>query len=395
MKNSKIFSVGCAMFAMLFGAGNVIFPLIVGRASGNKIWFGLLGFTITAVIVPLVGLISTMLCDGSYDKFLRKLGKIPGNIIIFICMILIGPFAMSARCITISYASIHPYLPQISLLKYSIVSAVIIFLLTVRKDIVMDILGKVLGPLKLILLSSIILWGFIFRGSFIDTAITSTEGFFNGLTTGYATVDLLGTIFFSGLIYSGIKDQASFGGKVDYKKLSILGLKAGVVGALLLGLMYTGFCIVAGFNGSQLTGVADSDIFSSLAILVLGSSGGWLANITVAVSTIATAMTLNVVFAEYVRRDIFANKISYKSALIASILIMATMSNLGFSGIMKIAMPFIVAIYPAIIVLAFLNIANVLYGFSWIKTPVFMTFLFTIIFQYWQYFKPFLPINFG
>ena len=72
MKTPKIFSVGLAMFAMLFGAGNVVFPLIVGRDVGDKLWLGLAGFVITAVLVPLLGLISVMLADGDYKKFLGK-----------------------------------------------------------------------------------------------------------------------------------------------------------------------------------------------------------------------------------------------------------------------------------------------------------------------------------
>ena len=72
MKTSRIVSTGLAMFAMLFGAGNVVYPLALGRDIGHQVWFGLLGFVLTAVIVPLIGLVSTMLADGDYKLFLGK-----------------------------------------------------------------------------------------------------------------------------------------------------------------------------------------------------------------------------------------------------------------------------------------------------------------------------------
>lgn len=380
MKNSKIVSAGIAMFAMLFGAGNVVFPLILGRDVGDKVWFGLLGFVIMAVVVPLVGLISTMLCDGDYKKLLGKLGKIPGSLIALVCMIIIGPFALAARCVTISFASIRPYF-EVSLLAYSIIAAVIIFIFTMNKNAVIDILGKFLGPIKLGLLSIIVLKGLFSSGAAMENAITATESLTTGLLTGYGTADLLGTIFFSGLILSGLK-RGYEGGALDYKKLAIIGLKAGSVGAILLGLVYTGFCLAAANLGSQLVGVERGDIFSAIAQLVLGNVGGLLANMTVAVATLTTAIALNVVFATYMSEEVCGGKVNYRVALMVSILITGIMSNLGFSGIMYLVGPVIFTLYPALIVLALVNIAQVLYGFEWIKLPVFATFLLTLYLQF-------------
>lgn len=380
MKNSKIVSAGIAMFAMLFGAGNVIFPLVLGRDVGDKVWFGLLGFVVMAVIVPLIGLISTMLCDGDYKKLLGKLGKIPGAVVALVCMIIIGPFAIAARCVTVSFASIHPYF-DVSLLMYSAIAAGIIFVFTINKNAVIDILGKFLGPIKLGLLSIIVLKGLFSSGAAMETVITASESVVNGLLTGYGTADLLATIFFSGLILSGLK-RGYEGGVLDYKKLAIIGLKAGSIGAILLGLVYTGFCLAAANLGSQLVGVERGDIFSAIAQLVLGNVGGLLANMTVAVATLTTAIALNVVFATYISEEVCSGKVSYRGALMVSILITAIMSNLGFSGIMALVGPVVSAIYPALIVLSLVNIANVLYGFDWIKLPVFGTFAATLYLQF-------------
>lgn len=377
MNASKIISIGFAMFAMLFGAGNVIFPLVLGRDIGTMIWFGLAGFCITAVVIPLIGLIAVMLCDGDYEKFLEKIGRIPGFITALFCMILLGPLVFSPRCITISHASIAPYFPNITLAYYSIFSAVIIFLCTMRPTKVLDLLGYILGPLKFTLLFTAIIAGFIYPQPFIDFAITPLQGFSTGLIKGYWTGDLLATIFFSALIYAGLKRGMQ--NPSDYRQLAILGLKAGSVGALLLALVYTGFCLVAAFNGPSLQGVPDKAIFSTLIPLLLGRYGGVLANITVAISTMTTAIALTTVVSSFFQKYIFLNRIQYRYALIIIIIGTTLMSNRGFDGIMEYAGPIIFDIYPALIALAFASSMQVLWGFRWIKIPVFTTLGITLI----------------
>ncbi len=377
---SKTISVGFAIFAMLFGAGNVIFPLVLGRDIGNKLWFGLTGFCITAVLIPLIGLIAVMLCDGDYEKFLCKMGRVPGFITAFFCMILMGPVLFTPRCIVISHASVSAYVPQFSLFFYSIFAAVLIFLCTIRKNGVLDLLGYVLGPLKFILLFSTIIAGLFFPQTFMEFPITSFKALHTGFMSGYWTGDLLATIFFSGLIYAGLKKGMT--DQTNYRQLAIMGLQAGTVGALLLGIVYAGFCIIAAFNGPSLQGVADGNIFSFLVPFLLGPIGGVLANITVALATMTTAIALTSVVASFFQQSVFRNRISYPCALIMTIATTTMVSNLGFAGIMKFAGPAIFALYPALIVLAVASSLQVLFGFKWIKTPVFATFALTLIVNY-------------
>ncbi len=380
-KLSRITTVGFAMFAMLFGAGNVIFPLVLGRDIGSNLWFGLAGFCITAVLIPLIGLIAVMLCDGDYEKFLGKIGRVPGFITAFFCMMLLGPLLFSPRCITISHASVSPYFPQISLFLYSLFSAALIFACTIRKNGVLDLLGYVLGPLKFILLFTTIIAGLFFPQAFMNSPITSFKAIQTGFMSGYWTGDLIATIFFSGLIYAGLKKGMS--DPTNYRQLAIMGLQAGTVGALLLGIVYTGFCVIAAFNGPSLQGVSDGNIFSFLVPFLLGPIGGVLANVTVALSTMTTAIALTAVVTSFLQQTVFRNRISYPCALILTIASTTMMSNLGFSGIMKVAGPAIFDIYPALIVLALASSLQVLFGFKWIKAPVFATFVLTLFVNHW------------
>ena len=56
MKNSTKHSIviGFALFAMFFGAGNLIFPPALGKAAGDAFLSSIIGFLITGVGLPLV-----------------------------------------------------------------------------------------------------------------------------------------------------------------------------------------------------------------------------------------------------------------------------------------------------------------------------------------------------
>jgi LIVCS family branched-chain amino acid:cation transporter len=390
MKITRILSVGFAMFAMLFGAGNVVFPLVLGSEIGKKLPFGLLGFVLCAVIVPLAGLISTMLLDGDYKKFLGTLGRIPGALVTFVLLLIIGPFAITPRTLTVAHSAVKLYLPTLSIFTFSVIAAVLIYACTMKKSKVMDILGVVLGPIQLVLLLVVVFKGLFAPMNFIDVDLTNVQAFVRGITEAYGTCDLLAVIFFSGLILSGLTAGMPDKKNISSFKLAGMGLQAGAFGALCLALVYSGFCAVAAFYSSHLVGVERGDIFSVLTSAVLGGPFGFLANMAVALSCFTTAIALVTVFSNYLYHELLQEKVSYRLCLFITIVVTAAISNLGFSGIMAFAGPIVEAVYPALLVLALVNCANKLFGFTWIKLPVYMTFIFTLVMQYSAYLFSFL-----
>jgi LIVCS family branched-chain amino acid:cation transporter len=221
-KTSQIISVGIAIFAMLFGAGNVVFPLGLGRDVGSQIMFAVAGLSITAIIVPILGLISVLLFDGDYKKFLGMTGRISGSFIAFVCMILIGPFGAIPRCITLSYAAIKWHFTNLPLFVFSLVISCLIFAATFKRSYVIELFGKVLGPLKLTLLLSVIVLGFFSTATSVESSFTPISSFFRGLQEGYWTLDLLGMIFFSGLIMASIKSK--YKNNLDPKQIVMFGI---------------------------------------------------------------------------------------------------------------------------------------------------------------------------
>ncbi|MBS0628275.1 MAG: branched-chain amino acid transport system II carrier protein, partial [Verrucomicrobia bacterium] len=123
----NVIFTGMALFSMFFGAGNIIFPLLVGHLSGNQTPYALLGLSFSAVAFPVLGLIAMTLSFGNLAIFLKKLGKYPAIILLFILQITQGPLGCMPRLITLMHASLKTYLPNLSLLLFSLLISGLIF----------------------------------------------------------------------------------------------------------------------------------------------------------------------------------------------------------------------------------------------------------------------------
>jgi LIVCS family branched-chain amino acid:cation transporter len=193
------------MFSMFFGAGNVVFPLALGQHAQDHNIYAIMGLIITAVGVPFLGLIAMTLFDGNYRSFFNRLGHAPGFLIALIIMGLIGPFGALPRCIALSYSTINLYTPQMSLIPFSLISCLVIYLFTFRKNNIIDVLGYVLTPFLLCSLLFIILKGFWEANELPVSSHQPYETFLVGLQEGYQTMDLLGAFFFCSVVLTCLK----------------------------------------------------------------------------------------------------------------------------------------------------------------------------------------------
>ncbi len=56
--NKRFVAIGLMLFAILFGAGNLIFPASMGQASGDHFVWAFIGFCITGVGLPLLAIMA-------------------------------------------------------------------------------------------------------------------------------------------------------------------------------------------------------------------------------------------------------------------------------------------------------------------------------------------------
>lgn len=372
---SVTLTTGLAIFAMLFGAGNLIFPLKLGILAGDKTYIGLIGFLISGVLLPVLGLTAMALFDGDIRAFFYRLGKVPGALIVFVCMLIIGPLFVMPRIVALSYTLMQPFMPEIPRLIFGLFFAVLAFFAAYKKSSLVDILGKVLSPLKLASLFTIIGIGFYYYKPLAHTTDSVVDIFISNFKEGYNTLDLLGTIFFAYIIIAVLKSNLDATTSADKHKLAKIVLNGGIIGGLLLTIVYIGMAYLGAMHGQGLQTLAVDEMFIATLRRVLGDKGALFIAITILVACLSTMIALATVVSEYLRTEIFNNKINYTYILAAVLLLTAVMARYKLDNLLKFYGPILEVIYPVLIVLTFCNIAYKLFGFKYVKVPVLVTFL--------------------
>jgi branched-chain amino acid:cation transporter, LIVCS family len=373
---SQTISTGLAIFSMFFGAGNVVFPLVIGASAGDKNIFAIAGLLITAVGIPFLGLFATILFSGDYRKFFFRMGKVPGLFAIVSCMAMIGPFAALPRCVALAHTTMQAFLPRTSVFMFSLIACILLFFLAVSRSKIVDILGKVLSPILLISLFVIIIKGIINAPSAPMVSDSGLLFFKKGFLEGYNTMDFLATFFFSNAVIVGLLRAQ---GKKDSdeikpsKELIKMVINAGIIGSSLLALVYVGFSFVASFYAAELAGMAGDSMISVISFMVLGPYGGFIANLAVSLACLTTAVALAIVFSEFLEKDIFGGILHYRFALLITLIITFAFANIGFAGIVSMIAPVLAIWYPGLLVLSILNVLYKLFRFKPVQTPVFLT----------------------
>ena len=374
---STSLSTGLAMFSMFFGAGNITFPLIIGQTvEGGLIW-ALLGLVLTAIVIPFSGLLSISLYEGDYESFFSRIGKGPGLFVIILLLAMIGPFGGIPRCITLTYSTLKVYFTGMHLLTFSLVSCLIVFLCSWKKNRILDLIGYVLSPILVLLLVVIIIKGVFFSNSDPVGSSHVAHPFFYGLREGYNTMDLLAAFFFSSLVYNKLKEQQG-----ERKSVLVPVFKASLIGAGLLSMIYIGFSYVAAHHSMALDGTGADQLLGRIGQIVLGQHAGLIVCMSIALTCLTTAIALTVVCAEFLQKRITKGRLSYDWSLVAVLVTTACVSTLEFTGIVKLLAPVLEVVYPSMLVLCVMNVFHKLLNYQPVKVPVFFTLSLVLYFQY-------------
>ena len=363
-KDNKIaITTGLALFAMFFGAGNLIFPLAIGVHAGSHLFIAWLGFMLAGVGLPFLGLFAVSLYEGNYWKFFSILGKYLSFAIVTFVILIIGPLFAAPRTEDITYGTLQPFLPHIlGNHIFSIFYFSLILLLSYKHTHVIDIIGRFISPIKLIAFITLIIASLLSASALLPSHYSVDHVLYHALSVGYGTMDLLGAFFFCHVAYNNILRKCSRININDEKSIRTVTLKACLIGALLIGMIYTGFMISSASHASVLQHVHTPELINRLSEVVLGNFGSLFVCMCVTLACIATATALAVVSANFFFKSLFQRKIPRFACLVIVLVIMYVMSILGFDKIMAIATPILNVLYPCLIVLCIVNIIRRLYG---------------------------------
>lgn len=377
-KKAPVLIAGLALFSMFFGAGDLLWPLILGGQSGENALFALLGLLITGVSLPLLGLMAMMLFNGKPDAFFGRIGKVPCLIVLFIVQSILGPLGSIPRILTLSFATMKPYLPSFCTSGiFSLLFCVLVVLCTLRKHRIIKLLGACLTPILLLCLAGLFISGFLHPPSAPSLADQGTA-FKNGLNVGYNTLDLLASFLFAPLVLSHFRkeeeeDVSSL--KEAFGKM----VKASLIAGILLSAMYVGLTFLGSYYTPFLGEHLPEERLRAISFHLLGPQGAFIASVAVVLACLTTAIPLAAISADYIQNTLSKGRIKFASGIGIVLVISIAIAHLGFMGIAELLSPVLQILCPGLIVLSILNILHRLYEIKTAKVPVYAAFAISTI----------------
>ena len=375
--NKNIFVVGFMLFAIFFGAGNLIFPPALGLSSGNFFWPAIFGFVITGIGLPLIGVITGSIEEKGYRVSLGKIHPVFAVVLLVAISLTIGPqFAIPRTAATSFEMGITPIFEttsSMSLFIFTLIYFIIVFYLSFNSSKMVDKVGSILTPLLLISITALIVKAFItLSGESTvsgDPAVYSSSGtsFGKGFVEGYLTMDAIAAIAFSMIVITAIKSK----GVTKETGLFKQTIFAGIIAAIALGFIY----ISLGWIGNHMNVSAETIkelnangqnigtyLLTSAANLAFGEFGKYLIGIIVALACLTTATGLIVSVSEFFNE--LLPKISYKWFVAIFTLISFILSNQGLTTVIKGSLPVLLVLYPIAITAVLLILLA-----KYVKTP--------------------------
>lgn len=351
-KNNDAFILGAALFSMFFGAGNLIFPPFLGLLAGQKWNWSMLGFFITGIGLPLLGIIASAKAGGDVDKLGRRVSPLFSKFLGITVVLAIGPLLAIPRTGATAFEiGVLPNIPNANPIIFAIIYFGLSLMLVIKPNDVIDRIGKILTPVLLLLLGLIIIKG-IFDPMGLPIPENLAKPFSDGFISGYQTMDALASILFGGMIttsliqsgYSDVKDQMS------------MTKKAGLIAVGGLTLVYGGLGYLGATGGSLFSkDITKVDLIMNIANNSLQRYGEIGLGFVVALACLTTTIGLTATVGQYFS-NITKGKLKYEVVVIATTIFSAIMSIRGVESIIVFSEPILIFMYPVVIVMILLTI---------------------------------------
>lgn len=359
LSKKQFFSVALMLFAMFFGAGNFIFPPMLGQSAGKNLYEAILFFGLTAVALPILG-IAAVAKIGSLEGITKRVSFKFSIIFTFVIYIVIGPLFGIPRAATTPFEVVlAPFISKdyhsIWLLVYTFVYFLINYIICVNPSKLVDAIGGILTPIMLILILVLFAWAIIFpmgdlalpKGDYINYPATS------GFLEGYQTMDALASLVFAGVV---VKSMKSLGIK-DNRLLVSSTIKAGVLSGALLMCVY----LMLSYIGATSVNIFDNvkngaELLSLITNHLFGKAGNFVLGAIFLLACFTTTVGLLTSIAEFFSD--FSKKFSYKQWLIIWSVISFLIANIGLEMIIKSSIPILKIIYPVAIVIILLALVS-------------------------------------
>ena len=359
--------VAGTLFGMFFGAGNLIFPVHLGQLAGWNVIPAMVGFIITAVGIPILGVaaIGNTHSDG-LQALSSKVGKGYGYVFTCLLYLTIGPFFAIPRCATTSFTTgVQPMLGSIpegaALLVFSLIFFALVLFFSLRPAGITVWIGKIINPLFLVFLAVLVISALCAPGAPIS--VVEPDGayhdgaLFSGFIEGYGTMDAIAGLAF-GIVVIDIIRSMGVTNDADVAKDV---LRSGVLTGILMAVIYVATILM----GAQSRGLFDISANGGIALAqisghYLGSAGSIILALTITLACLKTSIGLVTSCADAFSR-MFPRLFSYKVWAVIFSVFSFGVSNFGLSKLIEYSLPVLMFLYPLAITLILLALCGKLF----------------------------------
>lgn len=354
-----ILTLGLMLFALFLGAGNIIFPPYLGQLAGNQLIFAIIGFLLTGVGLPLLGILAIAKAGGDLQSIAGRIHPVFGIIFTLLVYLAIGPFFGIPRTATVAFEiGTAPFLPTAftesfwSLTVFTIIFFTVTVLFAMNPTKLVDRIGKVLTPLLILVIGLLAVKSFLTPMGTINPPVGNydTEAFFESFLQGYLTMDALAALVFGIVIIQSIRSK----GITDTRTILTSTAYAGFIAAIGLSAVYLSLSYI-GATSVDAIGLQDNGgiIIAMASRILYGDIGGMILSAAITFACLTTSIGLVSATAQFFFK-IFP-KFSYIFYVLFFAAFSATVANVGLTQLIAISLPVLLAIYPVAIVLVILS----------------------------------------
>lgn len=351
--------VGVTLFSMFFGAGNLIIPPLLGLQAGEAVVPAMVGFLVTGIGLPMLGIIAVGLA-GTIRDLASRVHQLFAHVFVAAIYLAIGPCLAIPRTSSTSFEMFEPLLPaglslEVARLVFSVVFFAVAYLLAMHPNALTRLLGRITGPALIALLVFVIGAALFDPASGLEAAHATyaSAPAMSGFLTGYQTMDLLASLTFGIVIATNIREL----GVTDDVGLTREVSRAGIFAGVLMGIIYCGLALVGVNIAAVLPGATNgAEILAASAGQHFGTVG------TVVVAAIFLLACLNVCIGLISCCGTYFSdefpRIPYRVWALGFAVFSCVVSNFGLDAILTFSVPLLNAMYPMAIVLVVMGMLH-------------------------------------
>ena len=364
---SRYFIIGIMLFALFFGAGNLIFPAGLGQKAGLNIWMAIGGFLITGIGLPFLGILA-MGFSGSKNlqELAGRIHPLYGVIFTSLLYLTIGPFFAAPRTGAVAYdIGIAPFVGdafgQVGLILFTSVFFLVTLWFSLNPAKIVDNVGKILSPGIIILLFVLLVMVIVKPIGSIGAPQESyaNGAFMKGLLEGYNTMDALASLVFGVIVINAIRSM----GVTSTRGILLASAKSGIVAIIFLGVIYVGIAYL-GATSTEAFGLFETGgpVLGKAASYYFGLLGTVMLSIIIILACLTTSIGLMTACGEYFHT--LLPKLSYKMWVVIFSLVSFVVANFGLSNIIHFSIPVLMLLYPLAVALMLLTFLSKLFNHS-------------------------------